>query len=393
MKFSFFYHYLVSDWNHGNAHFLRGVVSELMDRGHDVAVYEPADGWSRSNLLHDHGETAIEQFHRIYPHLSTHYYQRETLDLAHVADDSDVIFVHEWNEPWLVNGLGELHNRAKREGANSNFSLLFHDTHHRAVSDAGWIRRFRLDYYDGVLAFGEVLRKVYQSHGWNDYVWTLHEAADTSVFYPHRPNEDHPRGDVAWIGNWGDDERSHELESYLFKPIRKLSLSCHIYGVRYPADILETLRRNGVEYGNWLPNFQAPEVFANHSVTVHIPRRLYADVLPGIPTIRPFEAMACGIPLICAPWVDSEQLFSAGDDYLIAHNSEQMQTCLRQVLNDREFADHMARQALSTVRRHHTCGHRVEQLLHILASNDLAGLCAVRPVKDKLSEQATNIRR
>lgn len=391
MKFSFFYHSLVSDWNHGNAHFLRGIVSELMDRGHEVNVYEPADGWSRSNLLHDHGEAAIEQFHQVYPQLSTHYYQLEKLDLAQVADDSDVIVVHEWNEPWLVNGLGELRNRAQREGTTSDFRLLFHDTHHRAVSDAAWLKRFRLDHYDGVLAFGDVLREVYQSHGWSDCVWTWHEAADTRVFYPRKPNEHFPRGDIAWIGNWGDNERSHELETFLFEPVRRLSLSCHVYGVRYPADVLKTLSQNGVEYGNWLPNFRAPEVFANHSVTVHIPRRFYTEVLPGIPTIRPFEAMACGIPLICAPWSDCEHLFSAGEDYLVAHDSEHMQTHLQQILNDHDFADHMARHALTTIRQHHTCGHRVEQLLHILKSIDAPGLSSRSPEKN-LSQQPTDIR-
>ena len=45
------YHSLVSDWNHGNAHFLRGVVTELQDAGHTVDVYEPEDGWSRRNLV------------------------------------------------------------------------------------------------------------------------------------------------------------------------------------------------------------------------------------------------------------------------------------------------------------------------------------------------------
>ena len=47
MRLVFFVHSLVSDWNHGNAHFLRGVVRELIARGHDVRVYEPEDAWSR----------------------------------------------------------------------------------------------------------------------------------------------------------------------------------------------------------------------------------------------------------------------------------------------------------------------------------------------------------
>ncbi|MBA2602322.1 MAG: glycosyltransferase, partial [Acidobacteria bacterium] len=51
MRIVLFCHSLVSDWNHGNAHFLRGIVAELLDRGHEVRVYEPEDGWSREQLL------------------------------------------------------------------------------------------------------------------------------------------------------------------------------------------------------------------------------------------------------------------------------------------------------------------------------------------------------
>ncbi len=40
------------------------------------------------------------------------------------------------------------------------------------------------------------------------------------------------------------------------------------------------------------------------------------EALPGIPTIRPFEALVRGIPLISSPWDDAEQLFTAGKDFL-----------------------------------------------------------------------------
>ena len=50
MLFSLFYHSLISDWNHGNAHFLRGVCTELLARGHQVQVFERANGWSVRNL-------------------------------------------------------------------------------------------------------------------------------------------------------------------------------------------------------------------------------------------------------------------------------------------------------------------------------------------------------
>jgi spore maturation protein CgeB len=371
MRFSFFYHSLVSDWNHGNAHFLRGVVSELLARGHQVTVYEPANGWSRENLLQDHGQGALDDFHATYPLLESILYQRDGLDLQQVAAASDVVIVHEWNEPWLVNELGELHERLQKgSNAQQSFRLLFHDTHHRAVSYPAWLKRLKLQYYDGILAFGDVLADVYRQHGWKNSVWTWHEAADTRVFFPREPNPDFPYGDLVWIGNWGDDERTRELQDFLFRPVKALHLDCHVYGVRYPNSVLHQLQKEQVSYGGWLPNFRVPDVFANHAVTVHVPRRYYAQKLPGIPTIRPFEAMACGIPLVSAPWQDSEKLFTAGEDYLVAHDTHEMQRHLHTILHDRDFAAHLAHHALVTIRRQHTCGHRVEQLLDILASLD-----------------------
>ena len=52
----------VSCWNHGNAHFLRGVLRELIARGHDVRAFEPANGWSRAQSrwpITDAGRSAV----------------------------------------------------------------------------------------------------------------------------------------------------------------------------------------------------------------------------------------------------------------------------------------------------------------------------------------------
>lgn len=360
MKFSFFYHSLLSDWNHGNAHFLRGVVSELMARGHEVSVFEPANCWSRENLLRHQGSDPLLAFRQAYPHLNSYIYEQETLDFEQIADSSDVVMVHEWNDPWLVNRFAEL----RRRGAPCR--LLFHDTHHRIISDQQWLRRFRLEHYDAVLAFGEVISEAYRNLGWNDRVWTWHEAADTRMFYPRHGDEDTAKGDVIWVGNWGDGERSQELENFLLRPCREEGLHTTLYGVRYPKKVLEQLARSGIQYRGWLANFQVPEVFARHRATVHVPRRYYRNHLPGIPTIRPFEAMACGIPLICAPWEDREQLFSVGKDYLLARSTEEVKRHLRELLNDSDYAQAMAQHALATIQQRHSCTHRVDQLLDLL---------------------------
>ena len=112
MRFVFFTHSLASDWNHGNAHFLRGVMSELVARGHEAIAYEPADGWSRRNLIADQGEAAVADFHRRFPELRGETYGPAP-DLAAMLDRADVVLVHEWTEPDLVARLGA----ARRAGA------------------------------------------------------------------------------------------------------------------------------------------------------------------------------------------------------------------------------------------------------------------------------------
>src|SRR5690606_23050746 len=89
MRFGFFYHSLISDWNHGNAHFLRGVAGELLARRHEVRVFEPEDAWSVQNLVRDHGEAAIAAFHAAYPDLESRRYG-STLDLDEALDGVDV---------------------------------------------------------------------------------------------------------------------------------------------------------------------------------------------------------------------------------------------------------------------------------------------------------------
>ena len=66
MRIVVFCHSLLSDWNHGNAHFLRGVVSELIGLGHDLRVFEPQNGWSVRNLLADAGPRAFDGFRAYY---------------------------------------------------------------------------------------------------------------------------------------------------------------------------------------------------------------------------------------------------------------------------------------------------------------------------------------
>lgn len=175
-------------------------------------------------------------------------------------------------------------------------------------------------------------------------------------------------GDVVWIGNWGDEERTGELFEFFVEPVRSLGLKALACGVRYPEAGLEALARSGIQYGGWVPNYEAPAIFARFRATVHIPRRPYVRALPGIPTIRPFEALACGIPLVCSPWEDAEGLFTPGRDYLTARDGKEMKRHLEAVIRDDDTARELASHGLQTILSRHTCGHRVDELLAIYDS-------------------------
>jgi spore maturation protein CgeB len=366
MRIVLFCHSLISDWNHGNAHFLRGVASELIVRGHQVSVYEPHDAWSVSNLLRDAGPGAIAGFHAAYPTLSSRRVDMTRLDLDEALDGADVVLVHEWNSHRLVERIG------RHRAAGGRYLLFFHDTHHRSVSDPEAVDGYDLQHYDGVLAFGEVIRERYVRRGWARRAWTWHEAADVTRFHPKPTDHD---GDVVWIGNWGDDERSEEIREYLIEPARELGLRARVHGVRYPESAIQCLHDAQVHYAGWLPNYRVPDVFASFRATVHIPRRPYVAALPGIPTIRMFEALACGIPLVSAWWDDCEGLFRSGDDYAVVRTGAEMVRVLRAIVHDEDYARALASSGLETVLARHTCAHRVDELTAILAS--------LRPVKEE----------
>lgn len=358
MKILMFYHSLYSDWNHGNAHFLRGIVKELQKRGHEVEVYEPENGWSLQNLLRDHGAEKLDEFRKYYPSLSPQFYNPDKkLNYEALLKDVDLVMVHEWNKPELVAELGKMKERY-------GYKLLFHDTHHRAATAPEQMEKYNLKDYDGALVFGDVIKKIYEDKKWIDRVWTWHEAADTDLFVPNR-NET-KEGDLVWIGNWGDDERTEELHEFLINPVKEWGIKAKVYGVRYPEKAVKALKEAGIEYGGYLPNYKVPEVFAKYRFTVHVPRRPYVEKLPGIPTIRPFEAMACGIPLICSPWEDSEGLFTPGKDYLVVPDGKAMGYRMAEVIKSAQLAQSLSQNGRAVIEENHTCYHRVNQLEEIL---------------------------
>lgn len=362
LRIALFCHSIVSDWNHGNAHFLRGLVRNLHRMGHQVAVFEEEANWSISNLVQDHGEGPVAEFRRRFPfidHRSFVLDGRARMNdwISDLLDQVDVCIVHEWNPPRLVEAIGR---HAARKGVIS----LFHDTHHRALTEAERLPQLGLERYSGILAYGPTIAEIYRASVSGPEVFLFHEGADTDLF---RPLEQEKEWDVLFVGNWGDEDRNETTRQYLIEGAAGLpDAKFALFGVRYPPEVLEDVWAAGIEWGGWLPNYRAPEAYGRSRMTLHIPRKEYVQALRGTPTIRVFEALACGVPLISAGWRDDTGLFEDGADYLAVDTPSQMREAVRWLTGDEDARRRISVHGLDTVVRRHSCAIRARELLEII---------------------------
>jgi spore maturation protein CgeB len=367
MHFVVFCHSLTSDWSNGVAHFLRGVVGELQADGHVVDVYEPEDGWSRRNLLIDQGHAAVVAFATRFPTLRARRYRPGGPNLDRALAEADVVLVHEWTDPALITAIGAHH------AAHGHYRLLYHDTHHRAVADRRAWDALQLGAYDAALVADGALADVYAQRPALRRVYVWHEAADLRVF--HRGARaaafaGAPLSDLVWIGDWSDHDEN-ALDELLLGPIRALGLSATIYGVRYPARARAALERVRAVHRGYLPNHAVPAALARGRVTVQIPRRGHPEALAGTPTLRPFEALAAGVPVVSGARDDADRLFEPGRDFLVARTGAEMTTAIAGLLSDPARARALAEHGRTTVNARHTCAHRVAELFAILRQLDV----------------------
>ena len=354
MKIAFLGHSIVSDWNHGNAHFFRGLIKELHRRGHPVTFFEPRHAWSRENLEAErNGKGILGSFAERFPFVTARLYDDAT-DWTATLAPFDAVLVHEWTDTALVRDLAYVARRLP-------CPVLCYDTHHRPATEPEAIRPRELPRFDGVIAFGGSLRDIFVRDFGTDPARTfvLHEAADAEEFAP-MPRVDKVR-DLVFVGNWSED-RAAEMETYFFAP---QGLSKSLWGVLYPEEIRKKMPARGVRYGGYLPNTEVPRVFAESRLVAHIHRGPYNRFLPGIPTIRMFEALACGACLVSTPWDDAEQLFREGDYVLLPAGSPE--TTFRALLADDALRAAYGRRGRETILARHTCGHRAEELIAILS--------------------------
>ena len=268
-------------------------------------------------------------------------------DLDAALDGTDIVIVEEGAAPDLVAALG------KRRLGGGRFTLLFRDTGHGTPAGC-------LEAYDGVLAAAESVSDLRFADGWGRQAFTWHEGVDTELF---RPVPGQPKiMDLIWIG--GRDAVDYaDLRKFLLLPIARLGLKAGVHGAPAPVTAGAGLVEAGIRDGGWLPNHLIPVAYAGGLMTVNLPPA--PETLPGIPSSRLFEALACGIPLVSGPWHDTDGLFPPGC-YLRADNGAEMIASLSLLRHGHDLREELIENGLSAIEAQHSCGQRAEELLWIV---------------------------
>jgi spore maturation protein CgeB len=181
----------------------------------------------------------------------------------------------------------------------------------------------------------------------------LYCCVDASVYFP----EPHPlEWDMGYLGTYSAD-RQPTLNRLLVGPARELpdARFC-VAGSLYPEQIVWPGNVHRIHH---LPPAAHRAFYNSQRFTLNVTR---ADMVRAgySPSVRLFEAGACGIPIISDAWDGLDEVFSIGSEILVARTSDESLDYLREISDRERLA--IGQRARARVLREHTAERRAEQL-------------------------------
>jgi spore maturation protein CgeB len=333
---------ITSSWGNGHATTYRGLVRELARRKHDVLFLERDVPWyapHRDLPKPPYGKTAL-------------YSTIEELKdrFAREVRQADLVVVGSYVPDGIA--IGEWVCSTAR-GVTAFYDIDTPVTLSRVeAGDCAYLTPALMRRYDLYLSFtgGPTLGRLEREFGARR-ARALYCSFDPSVYHPGRRASEY---DLGYMGTHSPD-RQPGLERLLLEPARR---SAHRYVVAGP----------GYDVGGWPPNVRQIEhvpasahraFYTSLRFTLNLTR---ADMIRAgySPSVRLFEAAACGVAIISDAWRGLETLFRPGSEILISASSTQTLRILDEV-GDRERAA-IARRARRRVLAEHTAEHRAAQL-------------------------------
>jgi spore maturation protein CgeB len=333
---------LSSSWGNGHATTYRALLRALDARGHEVLFLEREQPWYAAHRDLPAPDFCALRFYRGVAELDRH-----ARDLAR----ADAVIVGSY----VPDGAAVIDRIAPMGRALFCFYDIDTPVTMRALTrgDAAYLRPDQVKLFDLYLSFtgGPTLRVLERDYGAR-LARPLYCAVDPEQ---HRPVSAPRRWDLGYLGTYSPD-RQPALERLLIEPARRRpDLRFVVAGPLYPSAIDWP---GNIERIDHLSPSDHARFYASQAWTLNVTR---ADMRQRghSPSVRLFEAGACGTPIISDPWRGLDALFLAGHDILIAHTTQDVLDAL-DLSEDRRAA--IARAGRARVVGRHTAETRAREL-------------------------------
>lgn len=342
---------ITSSWGNGHAVTYRALLSALHRRGHRVTFLERDVPWYAAN----------RDLPRP-PYASVHLYGslEELRDTwTDTIRHADCVVVGSYVPDGVAVGDWVL-ERAR--GIRAFYDIDTPVTLERLAADRPtYIARRQVPRYDLLLSFtgGPTLDRLQQDFGAR-MARPLHCSVDPDLY---RPVEGVPEAwDLGYLGTWSAD-RQPGLARLLLEPAERLpDRRFVVAGPQYPEEIRWPGNVQRIEH---LPPASHPRFYAAQRYTLNLTRAAMAAV-GWSPSIRLFEAAACGTPIISDSWEGIGAFLEPGREILLVADAVEVAAALEVVPEEERRA--LGAAARARVLLEHTPDHRAEDLLRYVAS-------------------------
>jgi spore maturation protein CgeB len=338
---------ITSSWGNGHATTYRGLVRELVRRGHDVLFMEHDKPWYASNR-----DMPQPPFGRTVLYQSV----AELKDrFAAEVRAADLVVVGSYVPEGVA--VGEWAT-AIAQGVTAFYDIDTPVTLAKLErGDTEYLSRALIPKYSMYLSFtgGPTLRRLEREFG-SPRALPLYCAVDTELYYPE---QDTPRQwDLGYLGTYSPD-RQPPLERLMLEPARRRAEGRFVVaGPQYPESVQWPPNVQRIQH---LPPADHRRFYNEQSFTLNITR---ADMIRAgySPSVRLFEAAACGVPIISDRWDGLDTFFQPGTEILVADSPDDVLSVLTHTPESdrRRIGDAARRRVLSA----HTAVHRAAELEH-----------------------------
>lgn len=334
---------ITSSWGNGHATTFRGLVRELAKLGHDVLFLERDQPWYADNrdLPHPpYGRTvlygSLDELHERF---------------ATPVRDADLVIVGSYVPDGIAVG-----DWVQREagGIQAFYDIDTPVTLARlARNDCAYLAREQIAGYDLYLSFtgGPTLRRLEDEFG-SPRARALYCSFDPQLYYPEPQTME---WDLGYMGTYSDD-RQPSVAAFLLQAARQRPQGCFVVaGPQYPDT--DAWPAN-VAYQPHLPPSEHRRFYNSQRFTLNVTR---ADMIAAgwSPSVRLFEAAACGTPILSDRWAGIETLLVPGREILLVDDTADVLAAL--AIGEQERL-RIAERARERILAEHTAAHRAAEL-------------------------------